>query len=155
MNSRPKPGKITLLNGDASDTKEFTKIITTSDRILVNNYEDVFSSRGTKKKGQNRSLDDFIASYFAQSRIGTRLVSLTELLSLGPDRDEMNRERNNAGLSHSDNASFFSHKTKVLEGVFSWNKNPRQYTFHIYERLRQNHATKLYQVSWRNPGELI
>ena len=72
----PAVGSVDLRLGNAAESSKHLEYITTSDVVFVNNYANVYAK---SDKIKTPSLDKYIAGYFAQSKIGTRLISLSQV----------------------------------------------------------------------------
>ena len=112
-------------------------------KVFVNNFNDVMGRRSTETR-DGPTLDDRICALFAAMQPGARMLTLNRMLALGPSRDEANQQREQRGLATSDDASFFSYRTVMLEpkarpwapdgeDVVSWSGLPIE--AHVYERL--------------------
>ena len=79
----PAVGSLGLRLSNAAESVDYLEYITTSNVIFVKNYSDVCAKND---KVGTPNLDKYIAGYFAQTKIGTRLIRLPQLSTLGAAR---------------------------------------------------------------------
>lgn len=140
--------KITFYNGPFEDNK-FKNVIVASNKIFVNNAEDIFGGRMNKKNCDN--LDTFIAATFAAMQEGTILVSMSQMITLGSDIIETNQKRRRNNLEPHVKSSFFSFTKLDLpyEAATSWARPGKKYSAYIYERIGRE-TTRLCSNNTRN-----
>ena len=116
--------------------------------IILNNYGEIFSG-GRGGDGNQFSLDYHIASIFANSKIGTRMVTLEPLYMLGDDVIERNLKKSGSkpgDENYDPNLTFFTFKALTLEGLgsdlVSWGSDSLQITIYLYTRIAQEESVE-------------
>ncbi|GMI48494.1 hypothetical protein TrCOL_g5893 [Triparma columacea] len=113
--------------------------------LFANNYNDVFKKVRTQDTKYKHHADQYIASFFAFSRPGSILITLSKMTAeLGPSRRYLNKKRHEAGLNESAGASYFDVEEFILSGGdnFTWNNGVEnagiETKVYIYTRLDQS-----------------
>ena len=115
--------------------------------IIVNNYNGIFNGRRGGGVVGSYSLDDHVASIFASSKVGTRMITLEKLYILGDDVTTKNEGLKPGDEGYNRNLSFFTCQEMDLGScgseVVSWGSDSLVVKIFIYTRTEQDfdHAT--------------